>query len=191
MPGVHSEYKFAIKTNLLLWAGVQHDFKHTTPVTNVALEYFISNHVSIELGAMYSYWRYNSNQEFQGISGYRFEPRYFIPVVHDRFGVYLGPYFRFGDYDRRSVDNAQLTVDSEKLRPCGRTGDYWDAGLSAGLSINLVDQLGLEVGARAGYVHTRTTKYTNDNWYNWYDSDKRNNKVRVTDLNVSLTYRFR
>jgi len=171
--------RFALKTNLLLWAGIQHDFKYTTPVANVALEYYISNHYSIELGAAYSYWRFNSNQEFQGISGYRLESRYRIslPATRERIEIFLGLYGRVGDYDRRSTVNY--------------TGDYWDAGLSAGITINLVAGLGLEIGARTGYVKAQAIKYTMDNQYNWYDSEQKYSKFKVTDLNLNLVYRFR
>jgi len=174
--------RFALKTNVLLWAGVQHDFKHTAPVANVALEYYISNHVSLELGAMYSYWRYNSNQKFQGISGYRLESRYRIslPATRGRMEIFLGLYGRVGDYDIRKKNN---TINY--------TGDYWDAGLSTGFTVNLVGQLGLELGTRAGYVKTRPIKYEMDNQYNWFEGRYKYYQFKVTDLNVSLVYRFR
>jgi len=172
--------RFALKTNTLLWAGVQYDFKHTTPVANVALEYYISNHYSIELGAMYSYWRFDSNQKFQGISGYRLEPKYSYTFRGDRLGAYLGIYGRVGDYDIRKNNN---TVNY--------TGDYWDAGLSAGLNIMLIGQLGLELGTRVGYLNTRPIKYEMDNQYNWFEGRYKYYQFKVTDLNVSLVYRFR
>jgi len=238
---------FALKTNLLQWVGVQPDFTYTTPVANVALEYYINSCLSVELGAMYSYWRFNSNQEFQGISGYRLEPRYrfALPVWGERFGVYLGAYARFGDYDLRtlrSIENGELRIESydtgtrlhaddllppppptgtppraggesmQSVLDCraslamtgaqpalnspfsilnSSTGDYWDAGISAGFTIDLVGGFGLEVGARAGYVSTKAIKYIKDGDYNWYDGEQKYNKVKVTDLNVSLVYRFR
>jgi len=211
--------RFALKTNLLLWAGVQPDLKYTAPVANVALEYFISNHVSIELGAMYSYWRYNSNQEFQGISGYRLEPRYRLAIPDRRFGAYLGLYGCFGDYDLRSVENGKLKVESYgagdnamqvniaqpttaqptfnsqlstfNSSPQGWTGDYWDAGLSTGVFIRLVGQLGLEAGVRVGYVSTDVMYYTVDGSKNRFTHKEPYGKVRVTDLNLNLVYRFR
>jgi hypothetical protein len=167
---------FALKTNLLLLAGVQSDLKYTAPVANVALEYYITDHWSVEAGVLYSYWNYNSGREFQGLSGYRLEPRYRYAFPGDRFEAYLGVYGRSGDFDLRSVDNY--------------TGDYWDAGLSAGLSIRLIGNLALEVGARAGYVSSDPYKYTRDNNYNWFDSRWRYWKVGITDLNMSLIYKF-
>jgi hypothetical protein len=184
--------RFALKTNLLLLAGVQSDFKYTTPTANLALEYYITDHWSIEAGAMYSYWHYNSGREFQGVSGYRLEPRYRYAFPGDRFEAYLGVYGRMGDYDSKSVDSSQLTVDSDNgVQPTvNYTGDYWDAGLSAGVSIRLIGNLGLEAGVRAGYVSSDPYKYTRDNYYNWFDSRWIYWKVGITDLNLSLFYRF-
>jgi hypothetical protein len=191
--------RFALKTNLLLWAGVQSDFRYTAPVINAALEYYINDHWSVEAGAMYSYWHYNSGKEFQGISGYRLEPRYRYAFPGDRFEAYLGIYGRMGDYDSQTVDSSQLTVDSDnaaqptvnyQLPTVNYTGDYWDAGLSAGVSIRLIGNLGVEAGVRAGYVSSDPYKYTRDNYYNWFDSRWRYWKVGITDLNMSLIYRF-
>jgi len=190
--GNEAQPVFAIKTNILLWAGVQHDAKYTTPVANVALEYYISDHCSIELGAMYSYWRYNSNQKFQGISGYRIEPRYCFVFPNNRFGAYLGLYGRVGDYDLRAVESnaAQPTVNYQ-LSTVNYTGDYWDAGVSAGVTLHLVGGLGLEIGGRAGYVSTDVMHYTVDGSKNRFTHKEPYGKIRVTDLNLSLIYRFR
>jgi hypothetical protein len=194
--------RFALKTNLLLFAGVQSDFSFTTPVTNVALEYYITNHWSVELGAKYSYWRYNALKEFQGLSGYRLEPRYRFALPDDRFEIYFGIYGRFGDYDLRTVERSELRVESyaqPNFQPStlnaqrstlNYTGDYWDAGLSAGVSIRLVGNLGLEAGARAGYVRSDALKYTRDNYDNWFDSRWEYRKVRITDLDLNLIYKF-
>jgi hypothetical protein len=204
---------FTLKTNLLLFAGVQSDFRYTAPVANAALEYYIDDRWSVEAGAMYSYWRYNANREFQGISGYRLEPRYRLGVFqeqlgHSRLGVYLGVYGRFGDYDKRTIDNGQLTIDNydaaqtinkqrsalanyDAAQTTNYTGKYWDAGLSAGFTVNLVGGLGLEVGLRGGYVRSSpSSKYIREGDYNWFESSREYRKVRVTDLNMSLIYRI-
>jgi len=180
----HAGYRFAIKTNGLLWAGVLPDLTRTTSVANVALEYYIASRWSVEFGATYSYWRYNSRLEFQGISGYRLEPRYHIPIVCNRAAIYLGGYGRIGDYDLRRIDlTTQSTVN--------HTGKYWDAGLSAGITVNLIGGFGFEIGARAGYAKSAPNLYTQDNKYNWFDSRESYRKMRISDLNASLIYRFR
>jgi hypothetical protein len=190
--------KFVLKTNLLLLAGVQSDAKYTTPTPNLALEYYITDHWSVEVGAMYSYWHYNSHREFQGISGYRLEPRYRFARPYDRiagipcdhFEFYVGLYGRSGDYDNQTIDNGQPANDNGAQPTLNYTGDYWDAGLSTGISIRLIGNFGLEAGVRAGYVSSDPYKYTQENNYKWFESRSSYSKVRITDLNLSLTYRF-
>jgi len=184
---------FTFKTNALLWAGMQSNFAYTTPTANVALEYYINKNWSVELGALYSYWNYNSNQEFQGISGYRLEPRfhYSLPKKCAWTEIYLGLYGQTGDYDQRSADKKQLSVDSAHANVTNYTGKYWSAGVSAGTTINLIGGWGLEIGVRAGYVKTKAAHYTRENGENWFDEYKPYSKFKVTDLNMSLIYKFR
>jgi hypothetical protein len=187
-----------LKTNLLLWAGVQSDFSHTTPVANVALEYFITPDWSVEAGVLYSYWRFNSNREFQGVSGYRLEARRRLAFPDDRFGAYLGLYGRVGDYDRRTLDLGQWTVDNPDAgddddfpqSTLNYTGNYWDAGVSAGFTLRLAGNLGLEAGVRAGYVSSRVTRYVRVYDHNLYRSERGYHKLNVTDLNLSLVYKI-
>jgi hypothetical protein len=178
----------SLKTNLLLWSGVQSDFSYTAPVANVALEYFITPNWSVEAGAAYSYWHYNSNKEFQGVSGYRLEPRYRLAFPGDRFGAYLGLYGRVGDYDCRTIDREQGTTDGDAQATLNYTGNYWDAGVSGGFTLRLVGNLGLEIGVRGGYVATSPDKYTYNNGQKRWESRWKYSKVGVTDVNLSLIY---
>jgi hypothetical protein len=176
--------KWALKTNLLQWTGVQPDFKYTAPVANLALEYYVNDHWSVELGAMYSYWPYRSHQEFQGVSGYRVEPRYRLELPAGRFGVYLGLYGRVGDYDCQTTSKGNVQPDT------GYTGNYWDAGVSTGLTVGLTDRLGLEFGVRGGYVRAGVAGYIPGEFR--YDEFKRKyRRIRITDLNVSIIYCIR
>ena len=179
-------FRFALKTNLLLAAGIFPDFSYTAPVANVALEYFIDERWSVEAGAAYSYWHYNSGKEFQGVSGYRLEPRYRLAFPGDRFGAYLGLYGRVGDYDSRTVDPDGDGVQST----LNYTGDYWDAGVSGGFTLRLVGNLGLEIGVRGGYVSTSPNEYTRNGGRNRFESRWKYNKVGVTDINLSFIYNF-
>jgi outer membrane protein W len=188
--GGEASYRFALKTNLLLLAGIQSDFKYTAPVANLALEYYLTDCWSVELGAMYSSWHYNSGRKFQALTGYRLEPRYRFVLPNDRFEVYLGLYGRVGDYDRRIDIGVQPDPQSILSSQLSYTGDYLDTGLSAGMTFRLTDRWGLEVGGRAGYVSTKATCYTREDGHNWFDDEKKYNKLRMTDLNLSLTYRF-
>jgi hypothetical protein len=163
----------------------------------------MNDHWSVEGGITYSYWHYDSRQEFQGLTGYRLEPRYRLAFPNDRFGAYLGLYGRYGDYDSMTMDNSQMTNDNSNTNaqpspsPSERagvrlnyTGRYWDAGLSAGFTVRLVGGLGLEVGARAGYVRTNAIRYIRKDDRNLFDGRQPYSKVRVTDMNVSLTWRI-
>ena len=174
---------WVIKTNMLQLAGILPDFKHTTFLPNLTLEYFITRHWSVETGALYSYWHYNGHKEFQGISGYRVEPRFWLSFPFGHFNMFLGPYARFGDYDIQRLENG---VDTTNY-----TGDYWDAGISTGLTFRLLDSWGIEIGARAGYFNTNAILYTPEGDKKWFDSRRSYSKFKITDLNASLIYRFR
>jgi hypothetical protein len=177
-----ADSRFALKANLLLLTGIQSDFSHTAPVANVSLEYYMDTHWSVELGVMYSNWRHLSSDEgFQGIFGYRIEPRYRMNLFNnDRLGVYVGPYGRVGDYDSRTM------TDGDVQSTLNYTGKYWDVGLSAGFTVRLGQRLGLEAGARGGYVGSSPNRYTIDRGKNWFDSRWKYSKVGVTDLNLGL-----
>lgn len=187
-----SDYRFALKTNALLWAGILPDLKHTAPVVNAALEYRFSNHWSAELSGMYSYWYFNSRREFQGISGYGLEPRYRYILPGNVMEIYGGIYGRIGDYDKRTPyelpeeEKAAMDNDTDNY-----TGEYWDAGVSAGLHLRLLGNWGLEVGARVGYLKTKAIRYIMDGKYNWYESEHPYGRLRMTGLNLNLVYRFK
>lgn len=176
---------FAIKTNLVPWIGILPDFEYTTPMANAALEYYITDKWSIEFGASYTYWKYNNDREFQGISGYRLEPRYRFNLSENLLAIYIGIYGRMGDYDLRRLESS---ADEETTN---RTGRYWDTGISTGLYLRVIGNLGLEMGARVGYVRSNPTYYIRNYDNNWFDSRQAYRKFRLTDLNASLIYRFR
>jgi hypothetical protein len=193
---------FSLKTNLLLLAGVQSDFKYTAPVVNLALEYYISDHWSLEAGVTYSRWYYNSHREFQGTSGYRLEPRYRFRFLNDRLKVYLGLYGKAGDYNSQTINrtvnykpfadgNSDAGVRGAAPETLNYTDMYWDAGLSGGLTVKLAGSFGLEAGVRGGYAHTYPNKYVHEGDHNWFDGRWKYSSVRITDLNVSLIYRFK
>lgn len=174
-----------IKTNLLLLAGVQSDLKHTTFTPNLSLEYYISKNWSVELGAMYSYWHYNHRQAFQGLSGYRIEPRFRVPFGERGPEMFVGSYFRSGDYDLREAEPRTGTL------PAGGTGKYFDAGLSAGFFFPVWKNFGLEVGGRAGYIKTNAILYNAEEGRNVYGGRQRYNKFRVTNIGLNLVYRIK
>lgn len=179
--GRGNRYHLAIKTNLLLLAGIQSDLGYTTPTANLALEYYINRHWSVELGGVYSYWHYNHDSEFQGLSGYWLEPRYSLPFAKDRLSWYIGAYGRLGDYD----------IMQDDMQYLGATGKYWDAGLSSGLLIALPYNWGIEIGARAGYVSSKVNKYEMDGACKLLKQRMMYHKIRITDINLTLIYRIK
>jgi hypothetical protein len=77
-----------------------------------------------------------------------------------------------------------------ELKTQNVTGDYWDAGLSTGVTAWLVGRLGLEVGLRGGYVHSSPVRCFPRNGRYRFNGRGNYSKVRVTDVNVGLIYRF-
>lgn len=174
----------AIKTNLLSWAGITYEAKHTTFTPNLALEYFFSPSWAVEVGGSYAYWHYDNDRKFWGVSGYRLEPRYWINLPGMKPIAYVGIYARVGDYDIRKPEDKS---DDESTNYTAR---YWDAGLSGGLYLQLTPWMGLELGARAGYVHSKTALYNIHPSYAHLDKYDPYRKFRVTDLLVNLVFRI-
>lgn len=175
---------FAVKTNLLYWASVTPDAKRTTYLPNFSIEYFFSRNWSVEAGYKYGNRHYDSKRQFQGMSGYRFESRYwfYLPQI-SQLSLFGGIYARGGDYNIRCFkEDKEITKNY--------TGKYWDTGISGGVYVGLTRQLGLEAGARVGYLHTRSTVYNLHEGHNCFDHYESYGKVRVTDLMCNLVYRF-
>lgn len=189
IPGERRKHKpiLGVKTNLLSLAGVMYDGSYTTSLPNLALEYYVGNNWSVEIGGAYAYWHYKSHRSFQGMSGYRLEPRYYFMHRDNNLNIYVGLYSRVGDYD---IYHSDKESSSETYTTTGYTGKYWDTGLSAGLYLRLARTWGLELGARGGYVNTRAKVYVVEDNTNYLEQYHNYNKFRITDLNVSLVYRF-
>lgn len=186
--GLFLKPRFAVKTNLLYWFGITPDAERTTLMYNFSIEYFLTPDWSLEAGFRYSNRSYNDDEEFQGISGYHIEPRYYCSLSPSRsVSLYWGVYGRLGDYNMRET---QQPIDHTAKPTFNRTGKYWDAGLSCGIHLRLFRGLGLEAGCRSGYVHSRSTVYTLHDGHNCFAGYEPYRKVRVTDLMFNLVYRF-
>jgi len=174
--------RWAVRTNLLLWAGIMADAKHTTYTPNLSLEYYLTDHWAVEAGMEYSDWRYDNGNRYHGLSGYRLEPRYWFKLPNQKYFMYAGAYGRVGEYTYSQADDVQTV---------GATGHYWDAGLSAGLYLHLTNNLGIELAARAGYVRTEAKLYTVEDGHRYLDGYQLYNKVKVTGLMLNVVYRWR
>jgi hypothetical protein len=175
--------RFGIKTNLLPLSGFARGIDYTSPLPNLSLEYFFARHFSVESGVEYSNWTYNKGKEFQGLTGYRIEPRYWF---HDSSfsWFYVGAYGQAGDFNRRT-----LKVDSNN-DTYNHTGKYYEAGLSGGCYIPLSSHWGLDIGVRGGYRHDKGSVYEIKDGVNSLLYDRVERQLRLTAVVLSLGYRF-
>lgn len=71
-----------------------------------------------------------------------------------------------------------------------RTATYWDVGMSGGLYLQIAPWMGFELGARAGYVHSKTAIYCIGSSYAYLDKYDPNRKVQITDLFINIVFRI-
>jgi hypothetical protein len=172
-------YPIVIKTNLMSWVGVTPDIKYRTFMPNIAAEVYVNDRWSVMGSITYSYWNYDKNKEFWGVSGYSIESRYWWDK-----GLYIGGYVQLGDYD--------YCLDVKGTRRTDNyTGIYAQAGLSIGYHLQINPVWGIEAGLRGGYQHSQTEIYDIQS-PNYFLKEKLiENKIRIDGLNLSLTYKFR
>ncbi|NDW13119.1 DUF3575 domain-containing protein [Bacteroides sp. 214] len=182
----YSSPLLAIKSNLLLWGGITAEVRHVAFTPNLSVEYFFNRHWSAEFEGKYAYWHYDNDRKFWGLSGYRLEARYWITLPNFRHIAYVGVYGRVGDYDIRSAEGAP----QELFNGRNYTADYWDAGLSVGFYIPITSFLGLELGARGGYMSSKKALYSEEPPYAYLNKYEDYRKIMVTDLVVSLVFRI-
>lgn len=177
--------KWGVKTNLMHLAGFADGIEYTTPLLNLSVEYFFTRHFSLELGGSYSNWKYDKGKEFQGITGVRLEPRYWLLHSKSFTCVYVGAYGQLGDYNKRT-----LITDSNN-ETYNQTGNYYEAGLSAGCYIPLSLNWGLDIGLRGGYQHTKGKVYERaEGSPNEIVYDRSSNRLRLNAIVLGFTYRW-
>jgi len=169
----------ALKTNLLYWAGVMPDFHYYTITPNIEAEVFFADRWSISGSWVYAKWDARKD-DFWGISSWTLEPRYWIKGNGSFQGVYLGIYGSIGDFD----------VQNDRIREYGNTGDFYSAGISAGVLFPLSDSWAVELGLRGGYRHSKIEAYYHEAPDDFYQSSRNENSWEITGLNVSFSYRF-
>jgi len=176
--------KWGVKTNLMHLAGFAQGIEYTTPLLNLSVEHFFTRHFSLEAGVEYSNWKYDDGKEFQGLTGYRIEPRFWLPHTKSFSCVYVGAYGQVGDFNLRTL-KMDSNEDTYKL-----TGDYIEAGLSAGVYIPLSLHWGFDIGVRGGYRHSKgkAYEYGDDGKYQVYD--RTSNRLRLNAVILALTYRW-
>ena len=169
---------FALRTNLYAWAGMTPEFKYRRFMPNLGAELFFARRWSVAASATYADWDYHGGKHW-GVSGYRVEPRFWL-VGDRRFRYfYLGGFGQAGDYDDRSAVASQ-----------GRTGTYWQAGLSAGCYLPLTRHLGIELGVRGGYEDARRKLYTVEPEADYLDATGNRARWGVTGVEVGVSWRW-
>lgn len=177
--------KFGIKTNLMHLAGFAQGIEYTTPMLNLAFEYFVTRHMSVEAAFNFSDWKYNDSKEYQGITGYRIEPRYWIPHRKSFSCIYVGAYGQAGDFNLRELKQ-DSNDETYKL-----TGTYWEAGLSAGCHIPLSMHWGFDIGVRGGYRYSKGKAYEYDAAADkMLKYDRNSDRLRLNAVILGLTYRW-
>jgi hypothetical protein len=180
---------FIIKTNIMSWAGVTPDNKYRTFMPNIAAEVFLNSLWSVAGSATCSYWNFDGNKQFWGVSGYSIESRYWLNPSYDisspwNSGLYIGGYVQVGDYDYC------LDVKGTK-RTDNYTGVYAQAGLSIGYHMPINSVWGVEIGLRGGYQYSQTEIYDIQSPTYFLKEKLTENKVKINGLNLNLTYRFK
>ncbi|KAA6332847.1 hypothetical protein EZS27_018688 [termite gut metagenome] len=178
------------KTNLMSWVGITPDIKYRTFMPNVAAEIYLNDLWSVVGSITYSYWNYDKNKQFWGVSGYSIESRYWLNRSYDllwsdtELGLYIGGYVQGGDYD--------YCLDvKETRRTDNYTGIYAQAGLSMGYHLQINPVWGIEIGLRGGYQYSQTKIYDIQSPKYFLKDKLTENKLKVDGLNLSVTYKFR
>jgi hypothetical protein len=184
------DYSIDFKTNLMSWGGITPDLKYRTIMPNIAAEIYFNDFWSVVGSITYSYWNYDNNNQFWGVSGYSIESRHWMNRFSNFLGsdnnkgLYVGGYVQLGDYDR-CVDVAGTN------RTDNYTGTYAQIGLSIGYRLQINPIWGIEAGLRGGYQHSQTKIYDIQSPKYFLKDKLTEDKVKIDGLNLSLTYRFR
>ncbi len=173
---------FSVKTNLVSLAGYSSELQKRYLTPNVELEYFLAPHWSVSGEWVYGVTDVGGNEaHVWAPSTLSLEPRYWFSDSsggHKRF--YLGIYGLGGQYDYLSSE----------AQDKGRTGSYYEGGLSLGYYLPLSSRLGLELGARLGYRSISGTRYSYSDLHYYYQSFYTESGLKATGFRVSVSYRF-
>lgn len=175
----------AIKTNLVSWAGMTPELEHTTFMPNLSGEVFFARHWSVNLTGMYANWDYDGSRQHLGVSAYSLEPRFWLKGDGKYRWFYIGIYGQTGDFDSRSTDAKRV---EEGTVNC--TGTYWQGGLSLGCYLLLNAHWGIELGVRGGYQNADTHVYDVENLHYYLNHDLTLDRLGLTGINISISYRF-
>lgn len=137
-----SAQEVALKTNGLYWA---------TGTPNMAFEFKIGKHLSIELPAGYNAWK--SSTEGRSLRHYAFQPELRYWFCRPFEGHMIGVHTHYAKYNMGNIPFMPAT------KGYMYKGDLWGGGLSYGYHWVLGTRWGLEVNIGLGYAYMNYTKY--------------------------------
>ena len=181
---------FALKTNLVAWAGITPEFKMTTFMPNLEGELYFAKRWSLSGSGLYSNWAYSGGKKFWGLSAYSLEPRIWFKGNGLFRGAYMGIYGEMGDFNKQEGRIEGVSTETNV------TGDYWSAGLSVGYMLPLSRHWCLELSVRGGYRSATYDKYTRafeeDNSISNYNDNLsgKKNEFALTGIRFNVVYRF-
>lgn len=168
----------AVKTNLFAWAGLTPEFRYRRFTPNLAVEGFFAGRWSAVLSGAYSNWSYGGGRKW-GISALSLEPRFWIDGSGRYRYLYIGAFGRLGDYN-----------DCHDIYSLSVTGDYWQAGLSAGCYVPVVKGLGFEFGVRGGYERRDEDTYAIEEGYKYFQANRAKKRWGVLGVDIGVSWRW-
>lgn len=172
----------ALKTNLLKLAGVYTCDSPGSRLPNAAVEVLALGHWSVSGTAEYSNWSYDHSTQFNGVSGYGTELRYY-PFDGYRW-LYTGIYAVWGDFNNRSTSPERIACNDENY-----TGDYSRYGISLGSYLPLGPHFGVEAGIKAAYSHCSGYTYTVAPGHNYVRTHQSSSKIVLAEVTLNFVYR--
>lgn len=171
---------FALKTNLVLWAGVTPEFDISTFMPNLAAELYFARRWSVEGSYVYSDWKYFKGDKLWAVSAFSVEPRFWFRRDGQFRGFYVGVYGQYGEFD------------NQRDRHAGggqRTGTFFSAGASIGYAQALSRHWYIEIGIKGGYFRADTDVYDIELPHHYFNHNLTEGKFSP-GLRLNVMYRF-
>lgn len=175
--GKERPFLFALKTDLVRWAGIRPGFETATFMPNLALEFYFSDRWSVNASAVYSHWNaFSGRDKLFAVAAFDGGGRFWFSGKGTFRGFYAGAYGSAGSFNKYEDADA------------ARTGTFWGLGLGVGYMQPLSRHWALEVEARGMYIDSRTDHYNREGAFNYYDYTKSENKI-LPSVRLNLVYR--
>ncbi len=168
---------FALKTDLVRWAGIRPGFETATFMPNLAVEFYFSDRWSVNASAVYSHWNaFAGRDKFFAVAAFDGGGRFWFSGKGTFRGFYAGAYGSAGSFNKYEDADA------------ARTGTFWGLGLGIGYMQPLSRHWALDVEVRGMYIDSQTDYYRREGVFNYYDYTKSENKI-LPSIRLNLVYR--